>query len=544
MKPRLRLGANPIIVKEVRSRMRGARAFVVLTAMLLLLAGVSYLLYRLVLATWGYGSYPLSPQIGQVLFVGLALLELLAICFITPAVTAGAISSEQEKLTYEMLLTTPLRPASILSGKLISALAYVFVLIFAAVPMASLVFLFGGVSPRDMVKALAILIALAVTLGVVSIFFSAWLRRTTRAMVASYLFVLLLLLGPTFLYIFVGVLRQAQPPAWILIPNPVSALFSALMPAQVGGGPMEIVWGIGSLLSGTLGDPGAWSGLLRPVYHYTLVLYGTLALGLYLLAARLVQPVRRWHVGRRGVLAALAAFLALVALVAAGYLATAGRYEWASRPATPTPVVRQVVPEVVVQRAVPVVVEPTMVPPPTPTPTPTPWLTPTPTAPAPTLTPTPLPVFPPGPAATPTAVLPADEQAGVYAAVIRQLLARGQALGPLPEPLTLYLWPSTVDGLVLNEAPYAPSRLIGEEEQEAVLAALGDDLAGSIIWDAPRREDGGAIVTLGNLHLQEDGSMVVSATLYTGGLGSVGQVFVLEFGDGAWQVQGEDGGGS
>ncbi|MFN2227647.1 MAG: ABC transporter permease [Anaerolineae bacterium] len=544
MKFKPRLSANPIIVKEIRSRMRGARAFVVLTAMLLLLAGVSYLLYRLVLATWGYGSYPLSPQIGQVLFVGLALLELLAICFITPAVTAGAISSEQEKLTYEMLLTTPLRPASILSGKLLSALGYIFLLIFAAVPMASLVFIFGGISPRDMAKALAILVSLAVTLGVASLFFSAWLKRTTRAMVASYLFVLALLLGPTFVYIFVGVLRQAQPPAWILIPNPISALFSALMPAQRGGGPADILWGLGSLLSGTMGDPGAWSGLLRPVYHYTLVLYGSLSLGLYLLAARLVQPVRRWRAGRRGVLAALAALLALAALVAAGYLATAGRYEWASRPVTPTPFMPQVVPEVIVREAVPVMAEPTMVPPPTPAPTPTPWLTPTPTEPAPTLTPTPVPVYPPWPAAAPTAALPAGEQAGVYATVIRHILDRGQALAPLPEPLTLYLWPSTVDGLVLNEAPYAPSRLIGDEEQEAVLAALGDDLAANVAWDMPHREDGGAIVTLGNLHLQEDGSMIVSATLYTEELGSVGQVYVLELVDGVWQVQAEDGSGS
>ncbi|MEJ2210884.1 MAG: hypothetical protein P8129_17855 [Anaerolineae bacterium] len=378
------------------------------------------------------------------------------------------------------------------------------------------------------------------TLGVASIFFSAWLKRTTRAMVASYLFVLALVLGPTVAYIFVAVLWQARPPAWILIPNPVSALFSALMPAQNGSGPMGILWGIGSLLSGTLGDPGASSGLLRPVYHYTLVLYGALSLVLYLLAARLVQPVRRWRLGRRGILAALGAFLALAALVAAGYLATAGRYEWTSRPPTPTPFMPQVVPEVAVRPAVPVMAEPTMVPPSTPTPTP--WLTPTP--PPPTLTPTPGLVFPPIPAATPTAALPAPEQAGVYAAVIRHIVDRGRALGPLPEPLTLYLRPSTVDGLVLNEAPYAPSRLIGGEEQAAVLAALGDDPAASVVWDVPHREDGGAIVTLGNLHLQEDGSLIVSATLYTEELGSVGQVYVLALVDGAWQVQGEDDGGS
>lgn len=540
MSAKIGLRVNPIIVKEVRSRMRGGRAFAVLTGMLLLLAGVSYLLYRLVLATWGYGSYPLSPQIGQVLFVGIALLELLAICFITPAVTAGAISSEQERLTYEMLLTTPLRPASILSGKLISALGYIFLLIFAAIPMASLVFIFGGVAPRDMIKALAILVAVAVTLGVVGIFFSAWLKRTTRAMVASYLFVLGLLAGPTLAYLFIGVLRQSEPPGWILIPNPVSALFSALVPAsQLGGGPIEILWSIGRVLGGGLGMPGSWSGLVRPLYHYTLVLYGTLVVGLYLLASRLVQPVQRWRIGWRGVLAGVVALLGLAALVTGGYLATTDRYEHAPGRATPTPVarppvtaprpvvVREVVREVVVERAVP---------PPRPTPTPTPWV--------PTLTPTPVPIVPPGPAATPTPTLPAGDEAVVYAIVVRQILSFAQSVSELPQPLTLYLWPSTVDGLVVNEAPYAPSRVITVAEQQAVLAALGNGVADRVVWDVPRREDGGAVVTLGNLHLQEDGALIVSATLYSQGLGSVGQVYVLEFAEETWQLREGEGDGT
>ena len=70
---------------------------------------VSYLIYRMALVMSGaYMATPLSPQIGQMLFVALAFLELMMVCAIAPAVTAGAISGEQEKLTYEMLLATPL----------------------------------------------------------------------------------------------------------------------------------------------------------------------------------------------------------------------------------------------------------------------------------------------------------------------------------------------------------------------------------------------------------------------------------------------------
>src|SRR5689334_17202346 len=84
---------NPIIVKEIRSRMRGPRAFVTLTLILLAMGGVMYGMLQIILASSRYTNL-LSPQIGQGLFAALAFLELFMICAVTPAVTAGAISSE------------------------------------------------------------------------------------------------------------------------------------------------------------------------------------------------------------------------------------------------------------------------------------------------------------------------------------------------------------------------------------------------------------------------------------------------------------------
>jgi ABC-type transport system involved in multi-copper enzyme maturation permease subunit len=340
MQRNTRLVLNPIIIKELRSRMRGVRAFVMMTGVLLLLGVVSYALYRIVLTTSRFSPYPISPQIGQTLFTGLALLELMMVCFVTPAVTAGAISGEQEKLTYEMLLATPLRPATILWGKLISALSYVLLLIFAAVPMASLVFTFGGVAPRDMIKAMAILVAVAVTLGVVGLFMSTWLGRTGRATVISYLVVLALLIGPLFIYILVAVLRQDEPPRWILVPNPMSALFSALTPASPGGGSPGVAWGLGMALGGNLSVLSGSSGPTatpRPLYYYTLPLYGTISLVLYLLGTRLVRPIDRWRLRWKDLLSVLVLFLAFAGIVALVFALTAGRYGQASTLAPPSP---------------------------------------------------------------------------------------------------------------------------------------------------------------------------------------------------------------
>lgn len=331
---------NPIIIKELRSRMRGVRAFAMMTGVLLLLGVVSYALYRIVLTTSRFSPYPVSPQIGQTLFTGLAFLELMMVCFVTPALTAGAISGERERLTYEMLLATPLRPATIFWGKLISALSYILLLIFAAVPMASLVFTFGGVTPRDMIKALAILVAVAVTLGVVGLFMSAWLGRTGRATVLSYLVVLALLIGPLFMYILVAVLRQDEPPRWILVPNPMSALFSALTPASSGNGSPSLASGLGMALGGNLSvlsGSGGPTAPPRPLYYYTLPLYGTISLILYLLGTRLVQPIGRWRLRWKDLLPMLALVLAFAGIVALVFVLTAGRYGEASTLTPPSP---------------------------------------------------------------------------------------------------------------------------------------------------------------------------------------------------------------
>ncbi len=321
---------NPIIVKEIRSRMRGPRVFITLTVILLLMGGLMYAMLQIILANSRYSSV-LSPQVGQALFAALAFLELFMICAITPAVTAGAISSEKEKQTYEMLMSTPLSPASVLWGKLISALSYVFLLLFAGVPLASVVFIFGGVALSDMLKALLVLLLFAVAFGILGIFYSALFGRTGRATVASFITVVLLMVAPLFLAGLVAIIRSGEPPRWILAPSPISALSAALassMGQNAGGSVFSVLGGIFNM--GV--SPVSQTSIPRPIYHYTIPFYALLSLILYLLATRLVQPTRRWRIPRREMIFGIGSVVLLIGLVAASYFTTAKRYEWAVNP--------------------------------------------------------------------------------------------------------------------------------------------------------------------------------------------------------------------
>jgi ABC-type transport system involved in multi-copper enzyme maturation permease subunit len=70
-----------------------------------------------------------------------------------PSFAAGAITGEKERMTYEMLLASPLRPGAIVIGKLIASLTHLAVLIFSSLPIVMLCLPLGGVSFYEVLAA-------------------------------------------------------------------------------------------------------------------------------------------------------------------------------------------------------------------------------------------------------------------------------------------------------------------------------------------------------------------------------------------------------
>lgn len=230
-------GIVAVALKELRGRMRGRRAFAVLTLYLSLLAGFGWAVIQIQERSrqnqavfpggeqsFGLGQVGQSAQVGQTLFIALFVLLTLLVVFLAPAFTAGTISQERERQTFELLVATPLPALAVVLGKLLSALVYLFLLIVSSIPLMSLVFTFGGISPDDVVRAYLVLAASAIGLGATGLFFSALVRRTQVATVISYLVTLALTLGSFFLFIFWGVMVGYQPGAVTSTRNPLDAL--------------------------------------------------------------------------------------------------------------------------------------------------------------------------------------------------------------------------------------------------------------------------------------------------------------------------------
>ena len=193
---------NPVITKELRGRMRGSRTYWLLFGYLLLLSLILFFSY---LTWWNTHSQNMQVggaaagfTIGRTFFKILFYAQAVMIALITPALTAGAISSEREQRTFEMLRSTILRPREIVWGKLISSVSFVVLLLTSSLPLLSLCFLLGGVSPGEVFFAYLLLAGDALLFGAMGLAWSAFAANTATSTVLSYvsLFVFFVLTVP------------------------------------------------------------------------------------------------------------------------------------------------------------------------------------------------------------------------------------------------------------------------------------------------------------------------------------------------------------
>ena len=190
------LNSNPLVIKELRSRMRGRRAFITLTGYVVIISAAVSVIYAIYLSSNSPVNSLDEQQIfGKVLFGAVVWLELLSACFIAPALTAGGISSEREHQTYDILRTTLLSPGALVMGKFLSGLMFLLLLLLCALPLQSLAFLFGGVALEEFLIATAVLVVTATTFCATGIFFSSFVPRTLISTVLSYGFAILLVFG-------------------------------------------------------------------------------------------------------------------------------------------------------------------------------------------------------------------------------------------------------------------------------------------------------------------------------------------------------------
>jgi len=285
------MNINPVLLKEIKVRMRGWKAAGIIAVYLAILALVAlFIMYTTFMNLY---SSTVDPQVSVGAYTGLAVIQFILIMFIVPALTAGTISGEREKQTLDLVLCTKLRPISIITGKLFASTSQIILLILASLPLFSTVFLFGGISLKEIIQLFSFYIVTAITIGCIGIFFSTFLKRTTAATVLTYGAVAFLAFGTIFIGIFyIRIFYQWDYNKYlpILYANPLAG-FSSLLAQQFGYMGRSFNFIPGFYIANPSYNPNA-KIIIEP-WLGNVIFDGVLSVVLIVLSAIKINPVRK-----------------------------------------------------------------------------------------------------------------------------------------------------------------------------------------------------------------------------------------------------------
>jgi len=223
---------NPVLEKEFRLRMRTVRSPIALLSYLFVI-GLLALGY-IYLEMQNSGRAGFNPEASRMLFYFLSGAQLVLVCFMAPGLTAGVVSGEREKQTLNMLLTTQQSSAAIILSKLAASLSFMLLVVIATLPVYSIVFLYGGISPGQLVAVFAFYVLTMAALGSLGVLFSTLLKKTVVSLIVTY--------GTgLFLYVFLGLVaifimgvtnNSGREAAGFLVAlNPLAAMISLFEPS-------------------------------------------------------------------------------------------------------------------------------------------------------------------------------------------------------------------------------------------------------------------------------------------------------------------------
>jgi ABC-type transport system involved in multi-copper enzyme maturation permease subunit len=188
---------NPIIAREARTRMRSKRTAFILVCWLAALGLVAILAYRS--AANQSQSVAALAHSGVTVFGALVAVVVALVLLLVPGLVGASIAGERERQTLDLLLCTRVRPWRVVIGKLAASLAFMVFLLVASLPILSIVALLGGIAWSDILIVAGLGALTAVTIGSMSILFSAISKGPTGAIVCSYVAMFILLVAPLLL---------------------------------------------------------------------------------------------------------------------------------------------------------------------------------------------------------------------------------------------------------------------------------------------------------------------------------------------------------
>jgi ABC-type transport system involved in cytochrome c biogenesis ATPase subunit len=143
------------------------------------------------------------------------------------------------------------------------------------------------------------------------------------------------------------------------------------------------------------------------------------------------------------------------------------------------------------------------------------------------------------------------DEVEIYTAVIDQLYTQDDTFGGSFQAPDVYILAKTDDSVGDPDIEQSESQILSTAVQAKITLALAH-LPARIIWVADETAvpidtttgavaNDGVILTLGNIHSQRDGTILVSSSIYIASLAASGQTYILDKVNGVWQINGTTG---
>lgn len=254
---------NPIIGRELTQRMRGARSYVAISVFVGILAIATYLIFETVVANGSQWDITARTGAGRAVFEWTVLIMTALVGFFLPGFTAGAIAGERERQTLATLQVTLLRTRSILVGKVLSAVAFLLLLVVAAMPVLAVSYVLGGITVREIFLALAAVMLFGIVLAMVMVAVSSLTKRVQTATIMAYGVAALVCLAGPLMYLVGSILDGRTPddevaaPAWMLAISPLVIIIDLATGNRTAGrGPLSELRG--ALAEAKARNDGSW----------------------------------------------------------------------------------------------------------------------------------------------------------------------------------------------------------------------------------------------------------------------------------------------
>jgi len=202
---------NPILEKDMKTKMRSWRTPVLLSLYLLFLGIVLFLFFLAndqLFNRYGYLSF--NPRTAVNAYNVIALFQFALLMLIVPALTATAISGERERQTLDLMLCSSISTWSVILGKLGVSIAHIMFLVVASLPILGMVFLFGGITFGEIMLLFLFYIVTALMAASLGMFISTLFRRNVTAIITTYICLGIIGIGPVIALLIWGIFYERR----------------------------------------------------------------------------------------------------------------------------------------------------------------------------------------------------------------------------------------------------------------------------------------------------------------------------------------------